>query len=167
MILYQIRGETIYEFKIIHETNTRWFVGDAFVVGGYIAKGSKKYFTDKKEAFTVLYNKLFPRLKRLQDKVANMMVTCDALQEDREDVLKSVRVIRKPAKIPCKERYSKKGLKERDRKFEVSEDEQELRRDYLGFFIRLTKEEMRARRARRVRRRIGEATREEMLMEEI
>lgn len=87
--LYRVRNNRISVYNIIRETETRYFVGQRTVRGGYIMKGAKSDFLSYEEAKSAIHNMLSKRVKKIQDVMekcnrvlAPLCAAVDAISDD-------------------------------------------------------------------------------------
>lgn len=86
--LYRVRNEYILVYDIVHETNTRYFVGPKVVRGGYIIKGVKGDFTSFDEAKKSIRNMLLKKRGNIQialDKINKILLPISAAADAIED----------------------------------------------------------------------------------
>ncbi len=92
------KNKKIVWYPVLRDCNTRWFVGEMYVPGGYIAKGKK--YTDNFDKVCGYFRLLLAEeIKEAERKLLNMKLSHDALEESNFVLLEQMKVIKRANKF--------------------------------------------------------------------
>ena len=93
------KSKKIVWYLIVRETAARWFVGEEYVTGGYIAKSTKKH-TDNFDKVCERFKRLLAEeIKKAESKLLDMKLSHDALEEVNYVLLERMKVIKRGDKF--------------------------------------------------------------------